>query len=83
MFKFLQQVCAASVLVDIVKKLDYSAYGDDRLVSKLKDLMKQLDKNKKTVADVYQMMVKYGENENRRSSTSAFSNYVNEWLNAT
>ncbi|CAF2780567.1 unnamed protein product [Rotaria sp. Silwood2] len=81
MFKFLQQVCAASVLVDTVKKLDYSAYGDDRLVSKLKDLMKQLEKKKKTVADVYRMMIKYGENEIRCFSKPIFSYYVNEWLN--
>ncbi|CAF1079240.1 unnamed protein product [Rotaria sordida] len=81
-FKFLQQVCAASILVDIVKRLDYSTYGDDRLMSKLKDLMKQLDKKKKTVADVYQMMVKYSENEIMCSSRPVFSYYVNEWLNA-
>ncbi|CAF3375060.1 unnamed protein product [Rotaria sp. Silwood1] len=83
MCKFLQQVCAATVLVDVVKTLNFSTYGDDRLVSKLKDLMKQLEKNKKTVADVYQMMVKYAENENRCSSRPAFSHYVHEWLNAT
>ncbi|CAF1555919.1 unnamed protein product [Adineta steineri] len=80
-FKFLQQVCATSVLDHIVKRLDYSVYGDERLASKLKDLVKKLEKNKKTVADVYKMMVKYGENESRYSSKSNFNNYVNEWLN--
>ncbi|UJR12124.1 hypothetical protein I4U23_016301 [Adineta vaga] len=80
-FKFLQQICATSVLGDIVMKLDYSVYGDEKLASKLKDLMKQLEKNKKTVADVYKMMVKYGENENSYSSKSTFGNYVNGWLN--
>ena len=80
--KFLQQVCAAYVAGAVVQKLDYSVYGNDQLVPKLKELMEQLEKKKKTVADIYQMMVNYGKNETGYFSRRPFSSYVNTWLNA-
>ena len=81
--KFLQQLCAACVAGSTVRKLDYSVYGNDKLVSELKELMEQLEKEKKTVADVYQMMVNYGKKEFEYFSGRFFSNHVNEWLNTT
>jgi poly(ADP-ribose) glycohydrolase len=76
-FKFLQQLCAAMILGDHFKRLDYSAYHDERLASILKDLLDKLEKKKKTVADIYQMMIKYGETY---ASRPTFSNYVEKWL---
>jgi poly(ADP-ribose) glycohydrolase len=81
-FKFLQQLCAASIHVNKIKRLDYSAGGDHQLVAQLKDLAQQLERKRKTVADVYQMMVKYGESSTLWSSVPNFSDYVNGWLNA-
>lgn len=81
-FKFLQQLCAASIHVDKIKRLDYSILSDNKLMKQLKDLAQQLEMKRKTVADVYQMMVKYGESSTSCSSLLNFSDYVNEWLNA-
>lgn len=80
-FKFLQQLCAASVHVDKIKRLDYSIYDDKKLMALLNDLAQQLESKRKTVADVYQMMVKYGESSTLCSSVPNFSDYVNGWLN--
>ncbi|CAF3303609.1 unnamed protein product [Rotaria socialis] len=81
-FKFLQQLCVASIHVDKIKRLDYSVCGDNKLMNQLKDLALQLETKSKTVADVYQMMVKYGESSALCSSVPNFSDYVNGWLNA-
>jgi poly(ADP-ribose) glycohydrolase len=81
-FKFLQQLCAASIHVNKIKRLDYSTGGDHKLETQLKDLAQQLERKRKTVADVYQMMVKYGESSTLCSSVPNFSDYANGWLNA-
>lgn len=81
-FKFLQQLCAVSIQTDKIKRLDYSVSGDRQLLTQLKDLADQLESKGKTVADVYQMMVKYGE-RCMVSSSSNFGDYVHEWLNNT
>jgi poly(ADP-ribose) glycohydrolase len=80
--KLLQQLCAASIHVDKINWLDYSTSGDHQLVAQLKDLAQQLERKRKTVADVYQMMVKYSESSTLCSSVPNFSDYVNGWLNA-
>ena len=83
LFKFLQQLCAAMILGDHFKRLDYSVYGDEKLASKLKDLSEKLEKNKKTVTDIYQMMIKYIETSEMSASRPAFRDYLDKWLNAS
>ncbi|CAF4399544.1 unnamed protein product, partial [Adineta steineri] len=58
-FKFLQQVCAAMILGDDFKRLDYSAYHEEDLAMRLKNLLQKLEQQKKTVADIYEMMNNY------------------------
>lgn len=82
-FKFLQQVCAAMVVGEKLKRLDYSAYGDESLASKLKDLLDKLEKKNKTVADIYQMMIKYNETDKLSTSRTVFRDYVDKWVNAS
>ncbi|CAF0880977.1 unnamed protein product [Rotaria sp. Silwood1] len=81
-FKFLQQLCAIMILGDYFKRLDYSVYGDEKLASKLKYLLENLEKKKKTVADIYQMMINYSLVSELRSSRPEFSDYCDKWLNA-
>jgi poly(ADP-ribose) glycohydrolase len=80
-FKFLQQLCAVMILGDHFQRLDYSVYGDEKLALKLKDLLEKLEKNKKTVTDIYQMMITFSENFEMAVSRPEFSNYVDKWLN--
>lgn len=80
-FKFLQQICAAMILGDRFKRLDYSVYGNENLAQKLKLIAEQLDKNEKTVADIYQMMVKYRENGSKIITAADFNIYFDRWLN--
>ncbi|CAF0880103.1 unnamed protein product [Rotaria sordida] len=81
--KFLQQLCAAMILGDHFKRLDYSVYGDEKLATKLKYLVENLENNKKTVADIYQMMINYSEISELRSSRPEFIDYCEKWLNAS
>jgi len=46
-FKFLQQICAAMILGDHFKRLDYSVHTNEKLASNLKGLLESLEKNKK------------------------------------
>jgi len=82
-FKFLQQVCAVMILGDHFKRLDYSVYGDEKLASKFKNILENLEKNKKTVADVYQMMIKYNQTSELSAARPQFSKYLEEWLNVS
>ena len=82
-FKFLQQLCAVMILGDSFKRLDYSVYGDEELASKLKGILANLEKNKKTVADIYEMMNEYRETSELSATRPRFSNYVDKWLNAS
>ncbi len=82
-FKFLQQVCAAMILGDHFKRLDYSVYGDENLAAKLRNILENLEKNKKTVADIYQMMIKYSETNKLRAARPQFINYLEKWLNSS
>jgi poly(ADP-ribose) glycohydrolase len=79
--KFLQQVCAVMILGDHFKRLDYSVYGNENLALKLKNILEILEKNKKTVADIYQMMIKYNQTSGLFATRPQFSNYVEQWLN--
>ncbi len=79
-FKFLQQICAAMILGDNFKRLDYSVYGNQALASKLKNLLENLEKNKKTVTDIYQMMIKYSQTSELPAARLPFSTYVDQWL---
>lgn len=80
-FKFLQQLCAVSIQLDKITRLDYSVGGEKQLMVQLKQLAQQLEGKGKTVSDVYQMMVKYDESSSLSSSPVNFSEYVNKWLN--
>jgi poly(ADP-ribose) glycohydrolase len=80
-FKFLQQICAVMILGDHFKRLDYSAYGDEKLAAKLKNILENLEKSKKTVADIYQMMIKYSETSQLTAARPPFINYLEKWLN--
>ncbi|CAF1248282.1 unnamed protein product [Adineta ricciae] len=80
-FKFLQQLCAAMIIGDNLQRLDYSAYHDDSLATKLKTLLVSLEEKNKTVADVYQMMQNYRKSAQFPGSRLLFSDYVNNWLN--
>jgi hypothetical protein len=82
-FKFLQQVCAVMILGDHFKRLDYSVYGDEKLATNLKNLLENLEKNNKTVADIYQMMITYSQNSSLFSSRPQFTDYVKKWLNVS
>jgi putative IMPACT (imprinted ancient) family translation regulator len=68
------------ILGDHFKRLDYSVYGNQTLASKLKNLLENLEKNKKTVADIYQMMIKYSQTNDLFSARPQFSTYVDQWL---
>ena len=81
-FKFLQQLCAVSIQTDKVKRLDYSVGGDTQLMTQLKSLAQQLERKGKTVADVYQMMLKYDEIGMVSSSSPNFGDHVNKWLSS-
>ena len=78
--KFLQQLCAAMILGNHFKRLDYSAYGDEKLASKLTNLVRNLERNKKTVADIYQMIIKYGETALMTPLGTRFNDHVEKWL---
>ena len=80
-FKFLQQICAVMILGEQFKRLDYSAYHDEMLAATLKTLLEKLEKNKKTVADIYQMMINYDAVDGLCASRPIFRNYVEKWLN--
>ncbi|UJR35086.1 hypothetical protein I4U23_027861 [Adineta vaga] len=80
-FKFLQQLCAAMILGKQVQRLDYSAYHDESLAMDLKDLLERLEKKKKTVTDIYQMMHKYRETGELYTSRPLFRDYAENWLN--
>lgn len=81
-FKFLQQLCAVSIQTDKVQRLDYSVSGDKQLMTQLKSLVQQLERKGKTVADVYQMMLKYGKIGMASSLLPSFGDYVNKWLSS-
>lgn len=81
LFKFLQQLCAAMILGEKFQRLDYSAYHDESLATKLKGVLMSLEEKKKTVADVYQMMKNYRESAEFPGSRPSFSDYLNNWLN--
>ncbi|CAF1143631.1 unnamed protein product [Didymodactylos carnosus] len=72
--KFLQQVCAATVLQGQVT-LEYSVYGQEKLADTLKTLIDTLNEKKKTVKEVYNMMIEYTKDK------TEFEHYVKHWLN--
>ena len=72
-FKFLQQISAVMILGDDFHRLDYSAYGNENLALKLKQISSDLERKNKTVADLYKMMIQF--------SSLSFSNYFDQWLN--
>ncbi|CAF1054356.1 unnamed protein product [Rotaria sordida] len=74
-FKFLQQICAAMFIGNHFKGLDYSVRGKENLVTKLKDILNKLELNKKTVADVYFMMINYNQSNKKHDSQLEFSDY--------
>ncbi|CAF0763298.1 unnamed protein product [Adineta steineri] len=80
-FKFLQQVCAAMILGDDFKRLDYSAYHEEDLAMTLKNLLQKLEQQKKTVADIYEMMNNYRQTSEMAALRPTFIDYVNNWLN--
>jgi hypothetical protein len=69
------------ILGDHFKRLDYSVYGDEKLAAKLKNILENLEKSKKTVADIYQMMIKYSETSQLTAARPPFINYLEKWLN--
>ncbi|CAF3876381.1 unnamed protein product [Rotaria sp. Silwood1] len=81
-FKFLRQICAAMLLGNHFKRLDYSVRGNENLASKLKYIRNKLEKNKQTVADIYQMMIQHSETEKKSASQPEFSDYCEKWLNS-
>lgn len=81
--KFLQQVCAAMILGEDFKILDYSVYGDQNLESNFKDLLKELEQKKKTVADIYEIMHKYRNHGLFPGSHIPFREYLHQWLNSS
>ena len=80
-FKFLQQICVATVLGDRFKRLDYSVYGDEALALKFNQLLESLEKKNKTVADVYEMMGAFRKTGNEIAIRASFSDYVDAWMN--
>ncbi|CAF2970454.1 unnamed protein product [Rotaria sp. Silwood2] len=81
-FKFLQQICAAMLLGNHFKRLDYSVRSKENLASKLKHIVEKLEQDKITVADVYHMMIKYSKTEKTAGSLPEFSDYCEKWLNS-
>ncbi|CAF4190686.1 unnamed protein product [Rotaria sp. Silwood2] len=81
-FKFLQQICAAMLLGNHFKRLDYSVRSKENLASKLKHIVAKLEQDKITVADVYHMMIKYSKTEKTAGSLPEFSDYCEKWLNS-
>ncbi|CAF3257175.1 unnamed protein product [Rotaria socialis] len=82
-FKFLQQLCAAMILGDHFKRLDYSVYNDEQLASNLKNYLAKMETNKKTIADIYQMMIEYSEASELPASRRKFSDAFEQWLNSS
>ena len=81
--KFLQQVCATMVLGPKMKRLDYSVYGDEPLAKQFQSLVNRLAETKKSVSDIYQLMIKYRERDDLPANRWGFRDYVNQWLNAS
>ncbi|CAF1440427.1 unnamed protein product [Rotaria sordida] len=81
-FKFLQQICVAMLLGNHFKRLDYAVRSIENLASKLKHILKTLENNKRTVTDIYQMMIQYGETKEKSASRPEFSDYFEKWLNS-
>ncbi|CAF3090456.1 unnamed protein product [Rotaria sp. Silwood2] len=81
-FKFLQQICAAMLLGNHFKRLDYSVRSKENLASKLKHIVAKLEQDKITVADIYHMMIKYSKTEKTAGSLPEFSDYCEKWLNS-
>lgn len=79
-FKFLQQLCAAIILGDNFKRLDYSVYSDEDLASHLKYLVEKLEKTKKTVADIYEMIKEYSTINDLPVPPPNFGDYFELWL---
>ena len=78
--KFLQQVCAVMVLNAQVKRLDYSVYGDEALAKYFTQLLGLLEEKRKSVADVYQLMISYQQKTSFPAARIAFRDYVDQWL---
>ena len=79
--KFLQQICAAMVLNEQIKRLDYSVYGDEPLATYFTDLLKRLQEKRKSVADVYQLMLNYQQGDEIPVRRTPFRDHVDRWLN--
>lgn len=81
--KFLQQVCAATVLGDDFQRLDYSVFGDQQLSDKFREILVRLEEKQQTVADLYQMMTNFNEKDAFINGNSPrFERYLNNWLNS-
>ncbi|CAF0991400.1 unnamed protein product [Rotaria sordida] len=81
-FKFLQHICVAMLLGNHFKRLDYAVRSNENLASKLKHILKTLENNKRTVTDIYQMMIQYSETKEKSASRPEFSDYFEKWLNS-
>lgn len=80
-WKFLQQICAVMALKEQIKHLDYSVYGDDALATYFTGLLKRLQEKGKSVADVYQLMLNYQQEDQIPVRRTPFRDFVDCWLN--
>ena len=79
--KLFQQTCAAMILNENFKRLDYSVYGDQPLCDDMKNLLNSLEEKHLTVAEIYRMIIGYQEKmKSKTSSNLSFRKYVDDWL---
>jgi poly(ADP-ribose) glycohydrolase len=80
LLKFLQQICAAMLVGQRLKQLHYSVFGDQTMANMFQQLVEQLQKKNKTVADVYRIIRTYQQSKDVNTTDAEFHQFVQRWL---